>query len=83
MGEIEDIETAIDTLVAYNFDDLDQLGAKYAALVALSALLTALTDNDINAYDVATARAALINAVDCIEKLITKMTTDYTARYRS
>jgi len=73
MGEIDAIETAIDALVASYLYISDQL-------TAISALIAAYTDEDVNALDVATARAELINAIDCIEKLIDKLTT-YASHY--
>jgi len=81
MGEIDAIETAIDTLVALNLDDLDQLAVQYAQMVAISVLLAAYTDADVDALDLATLKAELKNAIDCIEKLIDKETADYIKRY--
>lgn len=81
MGEIDAIETAIDTLVALNLDDLDQLAVQYAQLVALSVLLAAYTDEEINALELGVLKTELISAVDCLEKLVDKETTDYVKRY--
>lgn len=74
MGEIDAIETAIGALVDSTLADLDQL-------TVISALITAYTDVDVNALDEAGAKADLINAIDCIEKLIDELSihaTNYT-----
>jgi len=81
MGEIDAIKTAIDTMVALNLDDLDQLAVHYAQLVALSVLLAAYVDADINALEIAVLKTELITAVDCLEALVDKETADYIKRY--
>ena len=83
MGEIVAIETAIDTLVLLNLDDLDQLAVQHAQMVAISVLLAAYTDADVNALEIAVLKTELINAIDCIEKLINKETADYLKRYKN
>jgi len=73
MGEIDAIETAIDALVASYIFSSDQL-------TAISVLLTAYTDADVDALDEAGAKAELKNTIDCVEKLIDELTT-YTSHY--
>jgi len=81
MGEIDAIETLIDTLVGYDLDDLDQFNLALTARTAISTAITAYTDNDINALTEVEAEAEIKNGIDCIQKLIAKQTADDLKRH--
>lgn len=83
MTEEVAIETAIDTLVALNLDSLSDAQAEYTQLLAIGVLITAYTDNDINALTTAAARADLINAIDCIEKLMDLKTAEWVQKFQN
>lgn len=70
MTEMDDINSAVDTLAALNIFDLVSNASVRGQLDTISDLLDLLTDNDINGYDVSTARAELIKARDTIIVLI-------------
>jgi len=71
MGEIDAIETLIDTLVALDLDSLAGINTARAARISIAALLVAYTDGDVDGLaSAAVARAEMINALDCVEKLI-------------
>jgi len=82
MTEVDAIDAAIDVLVAYNVDDLDQLANVDAQLTAITALITAYTDADIDAF-AAACEAGHKKGRDCIQLLITWIQANYTKRYKS
>jgi len=80
MTEMDAIDTAIDSLIALDLDSLNWLNDFYAALAAITVLITAYTDADIDAL-AAACEAEHKKGRDCIQLLITFLTSNYTKRY--
>jgi len=76
MGEIDAIETGIDTLVALNIDS-----SSSTQLGTISDLLDAYLDADVDALNEVQLEAELKNAIDCIEKLIDWVETKVSGQY--
>lgn len=84
MGEIDDIDTAIDTLVAYDRNDLKKNGLWVTAIGTISDLMDAWTTTDIDGYaDKAAAIAACKKAKIIIALLIDKIEADDDIRFGS
>ena len=78
---MDGIDAAVDTIVALNLDDLDQLATFYAYLDAASDLCDAYTDEDVEALEVGPAQAELKKAIIVINLLLTYMETNHAKRY--
>ena len=81
MTEMDGIDTEVDTLVALNIFDLDQLAKEYAQIVTARALVTAYTTGDVDALDEAAAKAELKKGITVIGLLLDWIKSNYTKKY--
>jgi len=83
MTESSVIAAAITAIAAHNLKDLTVCNTYLAELEAVSILIAALSDSDIDGYDEATVTAAFKLVRTALGVLITKLIADHKVMYKN